>query len=75
MSSDAGAAHLKALEEYEKFYKNSLVKGDGYTAINHAEMAQVLEDVIGLFKSFGVGVRKNIIGQNLPAKKSWERHG
>lgn len=72
--SDA-AARLEALDAYEEHYKGLVTKGDGFSFVTHAEMAQILEDVTELFKSIGVGLRKNEIGQALPKRRGWERHG
>lgn len=71
----AAEESLQALEEYQAYYRESIEKGEGMTFITRAEMAQVLDDITTLFKGAGVGIRKNAVGQKLPERRAWERHG
>lgn len=69
------AHSLARLQGYRQHYQESLAKGGGENVVTHGEMAAVLDEVITLFKSSGVGVRKNAVGTPIPPKRSWELHG
>lgn len=66
---------LKELQAFAGHYRDATAAGEGHTPVTYAEMSVVLECVASLFKTVGIGVRKNQVGQALPAKRGWERHG
>ena len=73
--SDLANEKLTALQEYAAHYHGNVRKGAGHNVVTHAEMAVILDEVVGLFSSTGVGIRKSALGQAMPEKKGWERHG
>lgn len=76
------AQKLKNLEEYANHFKSAATKvaKDGgnpeHTHVDYLQMAQILDDVVDIMKGlFGVGLKKNDIGQAYPEKRSWEVRG
>lgn len=75
---------LVNLREYEGYYRKhseKIAKRGGATAlenthITYPEMAQILSEINTIFKTvFGVGMKKNAIGQMYPEKRHWEVRG
>ena len=73
--SDLANEKLTELKEFVAHYSSQVQKGEGRNVVTHAEMAVVLDTVVDLFATTGVGIRKGALGQAMPEKKGWERHG
>lgn len=66
---------LKEIEAFAAHYDERVASGEGHQAVSVAEMSVILKTVATLFKGVGIGVRKNQVGQAMPARRGWERHG
>ena len=75
MAGDEANEKLDALQAYAAHYHGNVQKGMGNSTVTHAELAVILDEITGLFKSTGIGIRKNSVGQSLPEHRGWERHG
>jgi hypothetical protein len=71
---------LKDLKSFAQHYRE-VAEGTAETppnphaAVSVAEMAVILETMASLFGTVGIGVRRNEVGQAMPKKRGWERHG
>lgn len=77
---------LKDIRSFAKHYRDvaeghpgadgtPTVQPNPHAPVTVAELAVVLETVAGLFSTVGIGARRNEVGQAMPKKRGWERHG
>lgn len=79
MSAADAAQRLANLQSYAGYYRKMSERvakngGDPEQAfVSYPEMFQILDDINAIFKSaFGVGLKKNRLGQAFPEKRHWE---